>query len=115
MLTKEQVKEFCKEHKKEILIVCGTVGGSAILGKALKGNGPKLNYGVTMKTDNKAFAESLTNLINWGSKVPTDGVYLRWGATAEEISESFSEYVAEDEGKYLYSMVLERIDKNKLK
>lgn len=118
MLKKEQVKEFIKEHKKEILISGCTMVGGVILGKICRNNKnkPKLNHTVIVKTNSKEFSDALTEMIDWGSDVHTDGAYVAWGHTKDMIHEKVSELLAEDDsGKYLYSMVLERIDKDKLK
>ena len=118
MSKKEQVKEFIKEHKKEILIGGCTIVGGVMLGKICSDNKskPKLDHKVVIKTNSKEFSDTLTEMIKWGSGVPTDGAWIAWDCTKDMIDEKVSEFLSEDDsGKYLYSMVLERIDKDKLK
>ena len=104
-----KVKEFVKEHKKEILIGTGVVVCSVAGVKISKqlAYQKQLPYKVICRTDNKEFAEGLTELINWNAGEPNEGAYLAWGFTAEQIVEKTSEFMNDSED-CLYSMVLEK-------
>lgn len=106
-----KVKEFWKEHKKEILIgtgvvVCGVVGVKFGLDSRKKKNYP---YKVICKTDNKDFADALDKVINYRAGEASKGAYLSWGSTAEEVMNSVSEFIAESENCE-YNLVLEKFE-----
>lgn len=103
-----KMKEFVKEHKKEILIGTGVVVCSVIgvkIGKST--NQKKLPYEVLIRADSKEYAEGLTELINWKAGERSEGAYLAWGFTAEEITEQVSKFLTDSENCE-YSLVLEK-------
>lgn len=117
MTKKEQVKEFIKEHKKEILITSGAIVGGVIMSNIL-GNcrKPNLKYGVIVKSDNKDFRDGLYEMTKWGANKPIENARIAWDCTKDQFVEYFTDYVDKDEpDKYLYCMVLEKIDKDNFK
>ena len=119
MTKKEKVKGFIKEHKKEILITGGVIVGSVITGKILGiGRKPKTEmYGLEMRCNSEAFRDGLCELIEWGADKPIEGARVAWDCTKDELVEYFTEYVdmKDKPDDYLYSMVLERINKDNFK
>ena len=106
-----KVKEFWKEHKKDILIgtgivVCGVVGVKIGIDSRKKKNYP---YKVICKTDNKDFADALDKLINYRAGEASKGAYLAWGSTAEEVMNNVSEFVTGSENCE-YNLVLEKFE-----
>lgn len=106
-----KVKEFWKEHKKEILIgtgvvVCGVVGVKIGIDLRTK---KKYPYKVICKTDNKEFADALDKVIRYRAGEASEGAYLAWGSTAEEVMERVSEYITDSENCE-YNLVLEKFE-----
>ena len=110
---KTKVKEFWKEHKKEILIgtgavVCGVVGVK--LGYDLRTK-KKYPYKVICKTDSKEFADALDKVIRYRAGESSEGAYLAWGSTAEGVMNSIVEFVKDSEDCE-YNLVIEKFKIN---
>lgn len=117
MAKKQKISEFWKENKKEILIGVGVITASGLLGGFIGGRtkSTKYPYEVTIGSDNKEYIDAIKGLMNWGRDTTTNGAYICYGVTDAKVKEVFSELLSEESDKYMYSMILERIDKTKLK
>ncbi|MBO5319010.1 MAG: hypothetical protein J6B01_04890 [Ruminococcus sp.] len=114
-MSKDKVKKFFEDHKKEIKYGCIAVGatvGAAVGLKTLLPGGVKMPYKVTLKSSNEEFIDMLEDMFNYRKGERFDGGKIGWGMTGGEIMNAVSELLAEDKDDiYEYSLLLERIKK----
>ena len=113
----KKVKEFVKEHKKEILIGTGvTVLGSIIgvkIGQSISIQ--KKTHSITITSTNKRYIELLKNCFHWNGNRCSNEYNIGYGLTDQEVRDQISKLLVEGESdKYMYSMILERINKDEV-
>lgn len=116
MTTKDKVQKFVKDNKGKIIAGACVIGGAIIgaIGMKAYENRGTLPYKTVVGSDDKEFITGVTEMFNWGGGKPFDGARIGWGLTDTQVREGVDSLVGEDSGDYLYSMMIERIKKDKL-
>ena len=102
MTKKEKISEYWKEHEKEILINITGIIASGLLGAyvAKRLFQKKYPHSTTIYSSSKEYIDAIKKAMNWGACVQTDGAYIAY---------------AQENIQIVDSIILERIDKTKLK